>query len=33
MTEEDLQELADRIDFDVLKKVQAPDMRGDSEVE
>ena len=33
MTEEDLQELADRIDFGVLKDVQVPDMRGDSEVE
>lgn len=33
MTEEGLQELADRIDFRVLKEVQTPDMRGDSEVE
>ena len=32
MSEQDLQELADRIDFSVLKKVQTPDMRGDSEV-
>lgn len=32
MTKEDLQELADRIDFTVLKNVKTPDMRGDSEV-
>ena len=30
MTEEDLQELADQIDFRILKDVQAPDMRGDT---
>lgn len=33
MTKEDLQELADRIDFTVLKNVKTPDMRGDSEVQ
>lgn len=32
MTEEDLQELADKIDFQRLKEVQVPDMRGDSEL-
>lgn len=32
MTKEDLQELADKIDFRILKDVQVPDMRGDSEV-
>lgn len=31
MTEEDLRELADSIDFRILKEVQVPDMRGDSE--
>lgn len=31
MTEADLQKLADMIDFRVLKEVQIPDMRGDSE--
>ena len=31
MTEENLQELADQIDFRILKDVQVPDMRGDSE--
>lgn len=31
MTEEDLQALADKIDFRRLKEVQVPDMRGDSE--
>ena len=31
-TKEHLQELADRIDFRILKDVQVPDMRGDSEV-
>ena len=29
MTEEDLQEMADKIDFSILKDVQVPDMRGD----
>ena len=32
MTKEDLQALADKIDFRILKDVQVPDMRGDSEV-
>ena len=32
MIKENLQELADRIDFRILKDVQAPDMRGDSVV-
>lgn len=32
MTKEDLQELADKIDFRILKDVQVPDMRGDSEL-
>lgn len=32
MTEKDLQNMADQIDFGVLKKVRVPDMRGDSEV-
>lgn len=31
MTETALEELADKIDFKVLKEVQVPDMRGDSE--
>ena len=31
ITEENLQELADQIDFRILKDVQVPDMRGDSE--
>ena len=31
MTQEDLQGLADKIDFRILKDVQVPDMRGDSE--
>lgn len=31
MTEEDLQELADPIDLRILKDVQVPDMRGDSD--
>ncbi|MCH5269433.1 MAG: hypothetical protein J1E83_01665 [Lachnospiraceae bacterium] len=31
MTKEDLQELADKIDFSILKDVQVPDMRGDSD--
>lgn len=31
MTEEKLQELADKIDFGVLKEVKTPEMRGDSE--
>lgn len=30
MTKEDLQELADQIDFRILKDVQVPDMRGDT---
>lgn len=29
MTEEQLQKLADKIDFSVLKDVKEPDMRGD----
>ena len=29
MTEEQLQELADKIDFSALKDVKEPDMRGD----
>lgn len=32
MTKEDLQELADKIDFETLGDVKIPDMRGDSEV-
>ncbi len=32
MTEAALEELADKIDFKVLKEVQVPDMRGDTEV-
>ena len=32
MTKEDLQEMADKIDFRILKDVQVPDMRGDSVV-
>ncbi len=32
MTEKGLQELADQIDFGILKEVQTPDMRGDSVV-
>ncbi|MDE7252314.1 MAG: hypothetical protein K2O32_05150 [Acetatifactor sp.] len=32
MTTEDLQELADKIDFGILGDVKIPDMRGDSEV-
>ena len=32
MTKEDLQTLADKIDFRILKDVKTPDMRGDSEV-
>ena len=32
MTEEDLQKLADKIDFGILKEVQIPEMRGDSVV-
>ena len=32
MTQEDLQTLADKIDFRILKDVKTPDMRGDSEV-
>lgn len=31
-TKEQLQELADRIDFRIQKDVQVPDMQGDSEV-
>ena len=31
-TKEQLQELANRIDFRILKDVQVPDMQGDSEV-
>lgn len=31
LTEEGLQELADQIDFSILKNVQVPDMRGDTE--
>lgn len=30
MTKEDLQEMADQIDFRILKEVQVPDMRGDT---
>ena len=32
MTKEGLQELADTIDFSILKDVQTPEMRGDSVV-
>lgn len=32
MTKEDLQELTDKINFEVLGKVILPDMRGDSEI-
>lgn len=31
LTKEDLQKLADQIDFSILKDVQVPDMRGDTE--
>lgn len=31
LTKEDLQDLADQIDFSILKDVQVPDMRGDTE--
>lgn len=31
ITEENLQELADQIDFRILKNEQVPDMRGNSE--
>lgn len=31
LAKEDLQELADQIDFSILKNVQVPDMRGDTE--
>lgn len=33
MTEEDLQGLADKIDFKILKDVKVPDMRGDSGIQ
>lgn len=32
LTKEDLQELADKIDFRILKDVKAPEMRGDTAV-